>query len=73
MQLQNITPDQLSRFYRELQLKGGKDGGPLSPNTVRRVHATVHRALRDAARWGHLQRNQQTRRLPSVAEQNHRT
>lgn len=57
VRLQDITPDQLSRFYRELQAKGGKDGGALSPNTVRRVHATLHRALRDAARWGHLQRN----------------
>ena len=57
MRLQNLTPDQLSRFYRELQLSGGTGGGSLSPNTVRRVHATLHRALRDATRWGHLQRN----------------
>lgn len=56
-QLQRLTPDQLSQFYRELQRAGGQDGKPLSPNTVRRVHATVHRALRDATRWGHLQRN----------------
>lgn len=56
-QLQRLTPDQLSRFYRELQHAGGQDGKALSPNTVRRVHATVHRALRDATRWGHLQRN----------------
>jgi len=56
-QLQRLTPDQLSRFYRELQHAGGQDGKALSPNTVRRVHATVHRALRDATQWGHLQRN----------------
>lgn len=55
--VQNLTPDQLSRFYRDLLASGGKGGGSLSPNTVRRVHATVHRALRDATRWGHLQRN----------------
>ncbi len=56
-QLQRLTPDQLSRFYRELQKRGGRDGGPLSANTVRRVHATMHRALRDGVRWGYLQRN----------------
>jgi len=56
-QLQRLTPDQLSRLYRELQRFGGRDGKPLSPNTVRRIHATLHRALRDATRWGHLQRN----------------
>ncbi len=56
-QLQRLTPDQLSHFYRDLQKAGGRDGGPLSANTVRRVHATVHRALRDGVRWGYLQRN----------------
>jgi integrase len=56
-QLQRISPDQLSKFYRDLLRDGGHDGRALSPNTVRRVHATVHRALRDAARWGFLQRN----------------
>ena len=56
-QLQRLTPDQLSRFYRDLHKGGGRDGGPLSANTVRRVHATIHRALRDGVRWGHLQRN----------------
>jgi len=56
-QLQRLTPDQLSHFYRELQKEGGRDGGPLSANTVRRVHATMHRALRDGVRWGYLQRN----------------
>ena len=44
-------------FYRDLHKGGGRDGGPLSANTVRRVHATIHRALRDGVRWGYLQRN----------------
>jgi integrase len=56
-QLQRLTPDQLSHFYRDLHKQGGRDGGPLSANTVRRVHATLHRALRDGVRWGYLQRN----------------
>ena len=53
-QLQRLTPDQLSHFYRDLHRGGGRDGAPLSANTVRRVHATVHRALRDGVRWGYL-------------------
>lgn len=57
VQLQQITPDHLSRLYRDLQKGGGRDGRPLSPTTVRRVHATVHRALKDAVRWGHLRSN----------------
>jgi hypothetical protein len=56
-QLQRVTPDQLSKFYRDLLRTGGHAGGSLSPNTVRRVHATLHRAFRDATRWGYLQRN----------------
>lgn len=57
LQLQQLTPDHLSRFYRDLQKTGGRDGRTLSPTTVRRVHATVHRALKDAVRWGHLRSN----------------
>jgi len=34
-----------------------KGGGALSPVTVRRVYATLHRALGDAARWGLLEKN----------------
>jgi integrase len=30
---------------------------PLSPTTVRHIHALLHRALTDAVRWGKLQRN----------------
>jgi len=30
---------------------------PLSPTTVRHVHALLHRALGDGVRWGRLQRN----------------
>jgi integrase len=34
-----------------------KSRGPLSPVTVRRVYATLHRALSDAVRWGLLATN----------------
>ena len=55
--LQAITPDLLSRLYRELQQGGGRRGGALAPATVRRIHATLHRALKDAVAWGYLLRN----------------
>jgi integrase len=48
----------LNSFYAELLASGRVKGtGSLSPSTVRRIHATVHRALRDAVRWGHLDVN----------------
>jgi integrase len=55
--LQAVTPDQLSKLYRELHQSGGRQGRPLAPATVRRVHATLHRALKDAVAWGYLLRN----------------
>lgn len=55
--LQKLTGGRINVFYNSLQVAKA-DGGPgLSSATVRRVHATLHRALRDAARWGHVQHN----------------
>nr|MBA2600966.1 site-specific integrase [Actinomycetota bacterium] len=47
----------LNAFYATLLANGHRDLRPLSPATVRRIHATLHRALRDAVRWGHLEKN----------------
>jgi integrase len=56
--IQQVTREQIGAFYGEL-LRGGRldgrrdDAGalkPLSKTTLRRVHATLHRALRDAVR-----------------------
>jgi len=55
--LQQLMPDQISAFYRRLQESGAASGRGLSPTTVRRVHATLHRALTDAVSWGYLPRN----------------
>jgi integrase len=56
--LQSLTAGQLNATYADLAANGrAKGGGPLNPATVRRVHATIHRALRDAARWGSVVRN----------------
>jgi integrase len=55
--LQSVTTDQLNAFYLQLHRAGGRDGAALAPATVRRVHATLHRAFRDAMSWGYLNRN----------------
>jgi integrase len=56
--LRSVDGSTLNGFYAELLRKGRlKDNGPLSPTTVRRIHATLHRALKDAVRWGRVSKN----------------
>jgi integrase len=56
--LQKVTGSLLNSTYARLLQDGRMDGaGGLSPASVRRVHAMLHRALRDAVRWNHLSRN----------------
>jgi integrase len=48
--LDRLTAPAINAFYGELQR--GWNGRPaLSAATVRRIHATLHRSLRDAVRW----------------------
>jgi integrase len=49
----------LNTLYAALLANGRKDyaGGGLSPRTVRYIHTIIHRALKDAVRWGRLARN----------------
>jgi integrase len=48
--LPRLNAPTINAFYSELQQP--TDGRrPLSPASVRRVHATLHRSLRDAVRW----------------------
>jgi integrase len=42
---------------RGLESRGYAHGRGLAPNSVRKIHATLHRAMRDAVRWGYLSRN----------------
>lgn len=51
VQLQKLNASHINRLYAQLLESG------LSPSTVRRVHATLHRALRDATRWNKIVRN----------------
>lgn len=57
MLLEEIDGPSLNSLYRELLLGSFPGGIPLSPATVRRVHATLHRAFRDAVRWKRLDYN----------------
>jgi integrase len=58
VELQRLSPAQLNAFYRAL-LAGGRrrDSQGLAPKTVKNIHAIVHRALKDAVRWGYVARN----------------
>jgi integrase len=51
LQLQRLTPGHLNTLYADLLERG------LSARTVLHVHATIRRALADAARWGLVPRN----------------
>ncbi len=56
--LVSVGAPHLNGFYAELLATGRRlDSSPLSPTTVRRIHATLHKALADAVRWGRLSRN----------------
>jgi integrase len=51
MLLQRLAPGHLNAIYADLLQRG------LSARTVLHVHATIRRALADAARWGMVPRN----------------
>lgn len=56
--LQRLSPAHLNAFYAELITAGRVDGtGGLSPKTVREIHVIVRKALKDAVRWGRVNRN----------------
>jgi integrase len=56
--LQRLDGGAINRFYASLAENGRTDGnGGLRPASIRRVHASLHRALKDAVRWGKLTRN----------------
>jgi hypothetical protein len=52
LKLQRLTAPRIAAFYSQLLADGRRDGRGLSPKTVRNIHALLHRALKDAARWG---------------------
>ena len=58
LKLERVTGADLNALYAKLAESGKCDGvRGLSPRTVHHVHVCLHRAFRDAVRWGRLPRN----------------
>lgn len=58
VRLTSVDAGTLNGLYAEMLRSGRRDGrGGLSPRTVRYVHTILHRAFKDAVRWGRLVRN----------------
>ncbi len=58
LKLEKVNGATLNALYAKLACQGKRDGKRgLSPRTVHHVHVCLHRALRDAVRWGRLFRN----------------
>jgi integrase len=55
--VEKLRPSDLDALYRDLRSRGGHNGRPLAPATVRRIHGIVHRALGQGVRWGWLNKN----------------
>ena len=51
IELNKLRPAHISKYYHELLSQG------LSPNSVRRIHANIHKALKQAVIDGYIQRN----------------
>src|SRR5665811_18094 len=58
VKLQKLSGSQVNALYAKLAESGRKDGkSGLSPMTIHHVHACLHKACKDAVRWGHISRN----------------
>ena len=58
VKLAKLTGSQVNALYARLAESGKKDGKQgLSPMTIHHVHSCLHKACRDAVRWGHISRN----------------
>ncbi|HEY5472490.1 MAG TPA: tyrosine-type recombinase/integrase, partial [Candidatus Limnocylindrales bacterium] len=58
LKLAKLTGSQVNALYAKLAESGKQDGrSGLSPLTIHHVHACLHKACKDAVRWGHISRN----------------
>lgn len=55
--VRRLRTSDLDGWYSQLRRSGSKTGGPLSPNSVVRVHAILRRALNQGVRWGWITTN----------------
>jgi integrase len=51
LKVATLRTEDIDALYGELRQSGGRDGQPLSPGTVHRIHVVLHRALAQALRW----------------------
>ena len=58
VKLQKLSGSQVNALYAKLAETGKKDGkSGLSPLTIHHVHACLHKACKDAVRWGRIPSN----------------
>ena len=58
VKLIDLSGARINALYATLAEKGKKDGvSGLSPLSIHHVHTCLHKACKDAVRWGHLPRN----------------
>src|SRR6266511_3652180 len=57
VRLQDLRPLDIEELYAALLVDGHRQGGGLSPKTVRNVHIALRRSLADAERFGLVHRN----------------
>ena len=58
VKLQKLSGSQVNALYAKLADTGKKDGkSGLSAMTIHHVHSCLHKACKDAVRWGHISRN----------------
>jgi integrase len=58
VKLQKLSGSQVNALYAKLAQEGTRNGSKgLSPMTIHHVHACLHKACKDAVRWGHISRN----------------
>ena len=70
IELQELTAEHLDRLYAHLLKDGRHDGdGGLAPKTVRYIHNTLSKALKDAERKGLVVRNVASRADPPKLRQ----
>jgi len=55
--VERVGAEDLDALYGELRSRAGKNGGPLSPATVVRVHGIARVVLEQARRWRWIARN----------------
>lgn len=72
--LRRVDGGMLNALYAALLADGKRSngGGGLAPRTVRYIHTILHRAFKDAVRWGRLARNPADAADPPRASASHK-